>query len=61
MRWVDDPYSARSRAAVESGNRSAFQLEVEVDDAWDGAVLTKRKEPVIDAEVMKPRSLRIVS
>jgi len=48
-------------AAVESGNWSAFQLEVEVDDVWDGAALVNRKEPVVDAEVMKPRSLRIVS
>jgi len=48
-------------AAVESGNWSAFQLEVDVDDVWDGAVLVNRKEPVVDAEVMKPRSLRIVS
>jgi len=48
-------------AAVESGNWSAFQLEVEVDDVWDRAVLVNRKEPVVDAEVMKPRSLRIVS
>jgi hypothetical protein len=48
-------------AAVESGNWSAFQLEVEVDDVWDAAVLVDRTEPVVDAEVMQPRSLRIVS
>ena len=48
-------------AAVESGNWSAFQLEVEVDDVWEGAVLVERAEPVVDAEVMQPRSLRIVS
>ena len=48
-------------AAVESGNWSAFQLEVEVDDVWDGAVLVDRAEPVVDTEVMQPRSLRIVS
>jgi hypothetical protein len=48
-------------AAVESGNWSAFQLEVEVDDVWDSAVLVDRAEPVVDAEVMQPRSLRIVS
>jgi hypothetical protein len=48
-------------AAVESGNWSAFQLEVEVDDVWDSAVLADRAEPVVDAEVMQPRSLRIVS
>ena len=48
-------------AAVESGNWSAFQLEVEVDDAWEAAVLLDRARPVIDAEVMQPRSLRIVS
>ena len=48
-------------AAVESGNWSPFQPEVEVDDVWDGAVLANRKEPVVDGEVMKPRSLRIAS
>jgi anti-sigma28 factor (negative regulator of flagellin synthesis) len=48
-------------AAVESGNWSAFQLEVEVDGVWDSAVLVDRAEPVVDAEVMQPRSLRIVS
>jgi hypothetical protein len=48
-------------AAVESGNWSAFQLEVEVDDVWDSAILVDRAEPVVDAEVMQPRSLRIVS
>jgi ribosomal protein L14 len=47
--------------AVESGNWTAFQLEVEVDDAWDAAVLVDRAEPVVDIEVMQPRSLRIVS
>ena len=48
-------------AAVESGNWSAFQLEVEVDDAWEAALLIDRAKPVVDAEVMQPRSLRIVS
>ena len=47
--------------AVESGNWSAFQLEVEVDDVWDPAVLVDRAEPVVDTEVMQPRTLRIVS
>jgi hypothetical protein len=48
-------------AAVETADWSAFQLEVEVDDAWRGAVLVDRAEPVVDAEVMQPRSLRVVS
>ena len=48
-------------AAVESENWSAFQVEVEVDDVWNGAALVDRAQPVIDAEVIQPRSLRIVS
>ena len=48
-------------AAVESGDWSAFHLEVEVDDAWRHALLVDRAEPVVDAEVMQPRSLRVVS
>jgi hypothetical protein len=48
-------------AAVESANWSAFQLEVEIDEAWQAAVLIDRAKPVVDAEVMQPRSLRIVS
>lgn len=48
-------------AAVESENWSAFQVEVEVDDVWNGAALVDRTKPVVDTEVMQPRSLRIVS
>jgi hypothetical protein len=48
-------------AAVESGNWTAFNLEVESDDVWDAAVLVDRTQPVVDDEVMQPRSLRIVS
>jgi hypothetical protein len=48
-------------AAVESGDWSAFQLEVELDGVWHGAALVDRGQPVVDAEVMQPRSLRVVS
>jgi hypothetical protein len=48
-------------AAVESGDWSAFQLEVELDGVWHGAALVDRAQPVVDAEVMQPRSLRVVS
>jgi hypothetical protein len=48
-------------AAVESGDWSAFQLEVELDGVWCGAVLVDRVEPLVDAEVMQPRPLRVVS
>ena len=47
--------------AVESGDWSAFGLEVELDGVWRGAALVDRAEPVIDDEVMQPRSLRVVS
>src|SRR5438552_267678 len=48
-------------AAVESGDWSSFHLEVEVDGGWMAARLVDRAEPVVDAEVMQPRSLRVVS
>jgi len=48
-------------AAVESGDWSAFRLEVEVDDVWLGAVLVDRAQPVVDTEVMQPRAFRVVS
>jgi hypothetical protein len=48
-------------AAVESGDWSAFRLEVEVDDVWHGAVLVDRGQPVIDTDVMQPRAFRVVS
>jgi len=48
-------------AAVESGDWSAFQLEVELDGVWHGAALVDRAQPVVDAELMQPRSLRVVS
>jgi hypothetical protein len=48
-------------AAVESGDWSAFRLEVEVDDVWCGAVLVDRGQPVVDTEVMQPRAFRVVS
>ena len=47
-------------AAVESGDWSAFQLEVELDGVWQGAVLVNRAEPLVDAEVMQPRPFRVV-
>jgi hypothetical protein len=48
-------------AAVESGDWSAFRIEVEVDDVWHGAVLVDRAQPVVDSEVMQPRAFRVVS
>jgi hypothetical protein len=48
-------------AAVESGDWSAFRLEVEVDEVWLGAVLVDRAQPVVDVEVMQPRAFRVVS
>jgi hypothetical protein len=48
-------------AAVESGDWSAFRLEVEVDDVWLGAVLVDRGQPVVDTDVMQPRAFRVVS
>jgi hypothetical protein len=48
-------------AAVESGDWSAFRLEVEVDEVWLGAVLVNRAQPVVDTEVMQPRAFRVVS
>ena len=47
--------------AVESGDWSAFQLEVEIDDVWHGAVLVDRAQPVVDSDVMQPRAFRVVS
>lgn len=47
--------------AVESGDWSAFRLEVEVDDVWLGAVLVDRAQPVVDTDVMQPRAFRVVS
>jgi len=48
-------------AAVESSDWSTFQLEVEIDGTWQAADLVDRAQPLIDAEVMQPRSLRVVS
>ena len=48
-------------AAVESGDWSAFRLEVEVDEVWHGAVLVDRAQPVVDTDVMQPRAFRVVS
>ena len=48
-------------AAVESGDWSAFRLEVEVDDVWQGAVLVDRGQPVIDAQSARPAAFRVVS
>ena len=48
-------------AAVQSGDWSTFQLEVEIDGMWHAAALVDRAEPLVDAEVMQPRSLRVVS
>ncbi|MGH2471960.1 MAG: hypothetical protein ACRDG6_06105 [Candidatus Limnocylindria bacterium] len=48
-------------AAVESGDCSAFRLEVEVDNVWHGAVLVDRAQPVVDVEVMQTRAFRVVS
>lgn len=47
--------------AVESGDWSAFRLEVEVDEVWHGAVLIDRAMPVVDVDVMQPRAFRVVS
>ena len=47
--------------AVESGDWSAFRLEVEVDDVWHGAVLVDRAQPIVDSDVMQPRAFRVVS
>jgi hypothetical protein len=48
-------------AAVESGDWSAFRLEVEVDEVWRGAVLVDRAQPVIDAQPTRQAAFRIVS
>src|SRR6266550_504929 len=48
-------------AAVESSDWSGFQLEAEVDGVWQAADLVDRAQPLVDAEVMQPRSLRVVS
>src|SRR2546430_5936474 len=48
-------------AAVESSDWSAFQLEAELDGVWQAADLVDRAQPLVDAEVMQPRSLRVVS
>src|SRR5438105_9323648 len=48
-------------AAVESSDWSAFQLEAEFDGVWQAADLLDRAQPLVDAEVMHPRSLRVVS
>jgi hypothetical protein len=48
-------------AAVESGDWSAFRLEVEVDDVWHGAVLVDRAQPVIDAQPTRRAAFRVVS
>jgi len=47
-------------AAVESGDWSAFRLEVEVDDVWQGAVLADRAQPV-DAAPARQAAFRVVS
>ena len=47
--------------AVESGDWSAFRLEVEVDEAWHGAVLMDRAKPVVDTDLVQPRAFRVVS
>jgi hypothetical protein len=48
-------------AAVESGDWSAFRLEVEVDEVWHGAVLVDRAQPVIGAQPTRQAAFRIVS
>jgi len=48
-------------AAVESGDWTAFRLEVEVNEVWIGAILVNRAQPVVDTEVMQPRAFRVVS
>jgi hypothetical protein len=48
-------------AAVESGDWSAFRLEVEVGGVWQGAVLVDRAATVVDSEVTQPRAFRVVS
>jgi hypothetical protein len=48
-------------AAVESGDWSAFRLEVEVDEVWHGAVLVDRAQPVIDGQPRRQAAFRVVS
>ena len=48
-------------AAVESADWSAFRLEVEIDEAWREGALVARAEPVVDSEIMRPRTMRLVS
>jgi hypothetical protein len=48
-------------AAAESGDWSAFRLEVEVEEVWCGAILVDRSSPVVDIDVMQPRAFRVVS
>ena len=48
-------------AAVESGDWSAFRLEVEVDGVWRGAVLVDRAEPVTDEGSVRQAAFRVVS
>ncbi len=48
-------------AAVESGDWSAFRLEVEVDEVWRGAVLVDRAQPVIDERAVRQAAFRVVS
>jgi hypothetical protein len=55
-------------AAVESGDWSAFRLEVQVDDVWRGATLVDRGEPAVDehgrtsdAQETQSAKFRIVS
>lgn len=55
-------------AAVESGDWSAFRLEVQVGEVWHGAALVDRGESVSDeyarahdAQAIRPAAIRIVS
>ena len=48
-------------AAVESGEWSAFRLEVEVDEVWHGAVLVDRAQPVGDTQPARQAAFRVVS
>lgn len=51
--------------AVETGDWTAFRLEVLVDDVWRGALLVDRGRPVvgasIESEASQPRAIRVVN
>jgi hypothetical protein len=48
-------------AAVESGEWSAFRVEMEVDEIWHGAVLVDRAQPVVELRSPRQAAFRVVS